>query len=118
MAEKDRLEFLQSVKTADTSEEGIVKLYERLLPYAALFGVEKSWMNELEQYYDAAQIERPDWIAEGFTFSAIHSAMSSAVSRPIDTSSSSGSGGSSGFSGGGGGGFSGGGGGGGGGGGW
>ena len=118
MAEKDRLEFLQSVKTADTSEEGIVKLYERLLPYAALFGVEKTWMNELEQYYDAAQIERPDWIAEGFTFSAIHSAMSSAVSRPIDTSSSSGSGGSSGFSGGGGGGFSGGGGGGGGGGGW
>ena len=121
MAEKERLEFLQSVENADTSKEGIVKLYERLLPYAAVFGVEKSWMKELENYYELENIEKPDWYNTGLnltTFSAINSVMHSAVARPIDTSSSSGGGHSSGSSGGGGGGYSGGGGGGGGFGGW
>ena len=123
MAEADRIKFLQSVEGADTSEEGIVKLYEKLLPYAALFGLEKSWMKELDKYYQIENIEAPDWHDIGLnyaTFSAISTAMHSATSRPIDTSSySSGGGGwSSGSSGGGGGGFSGGGGGGGGGGGW
>ncbi|MBQ6486264.1 DUF2207 domain-containing protein [Candidatus Saccharibacteria bacterium] len=121
MAEKDRLEFLQSIEGADTSEEGIVKLYEKLLPYAALFGLEKSWMNELGKYYELQGTETPDWYAAGFTYSVLNSTMRSAVARPIDTSSSHSGGGwssSSGFSGGGGGGFSGGGGGGGGGGGW
>lgn len=121
MAETDRLKFLQSVKGVDTSEEGIVKLYEKLLPYAALFGLEKSWMNELGKYYELTKTTTPDWYASGFTYSAINSTMRSALSRPIDTSSSSGGGSgghSSGSSGGGGGGFSGGGGGGGGGGGW
>ena len=125
MAEADRIKFLQSVEGADTSEEGIVKLYEKLLPYAALFGLEKSWMKELERYYEISNIEAPDWYDTGFnfaTFAAVNSAIHSATSRPIDTSSSSGGWSSSGFSssssGGGGGGFSGGGGGGGGGGGW
>ena len=121
MAEKDRLAFLQSVEGADTSDKGIVKLYEKLLPYAALLGLEKSWMNELEKYYELENIETPDWYAAGFTYSVMNSVMRSAVSHPIDTSSSSSGGGfsfSSGSSGGGGGGFSGGGGGGGGGGGW
>jgi len=121
MAEADRLKFLQSVEGADTSEEGIVKLNEKLLPYAALFGLEKSWMNELSKYYELHNETSPNWYASGFNYSIINSTMRSAVSRPIDTSSSSGSGGgysSSSSSGGGGGGFSGGGGGGGGGGGW
>ena len=124
MAEKDRLEFLQSVENVDTSEEGIVKLNEKLLPYAALFGLEKSWMKELEKYYELHQENTPDWYTAGFNYAVVSSITHTATSRPIDTSSSSGgwSGGgfssSSGSSGGGGGGFSGGGGGGGGGGGW
>lgn len=52
MAEKDRLKFLQSVETAPRDEAGIVKLNEKLLPYAALFGVEESWMKELAKYYE------------------------------------------------------------------
>ena len=125
MAEAERLKFLQSVGTVDTSEEGIVKLNEKLLPYAALFGLEKSWMKELEHYYELHDMEAPDWYTTGFSYAAI-SAVQSISHRPIDTSSSGGwSGGGSGgwsssssSSGGGGGGFSGGGGGGGGGGGW
>ena len=115
MAEKDRLEFLQSVKGADVSDKGIVKIYEKLLPYAALFGVEKSWMKELEKYCEIRDIKEPDWyhvnnFAAFYTVSqTLHSA-SSFVSYSTHYSS----GGGSGFSGGGGGGFSGGGGGGGG----
>ena len=127
MAEQDRIKFLQSVGTVDTTEEGIVKLHEKLLPYAALFGLEKSWMKELEKYYELHKVETPDWYTTGFSYSTL-STIRGIAHRPIDTSSSSGSGwsggGSGGWSssssssGGGGGGFSGGGGGGGGGGGW
>ena len=123
MAEADRLEFLQSLENVDTTSECIVKLHEKLLPHAALFGLEKSWMKELEQYYILAQDSTPNWYAAGLNYSslrAVNSIVHSAVARPIDVSSSS-SGGfshSSGSSGGGGGGHSGGGGGGGGFGGW
>ncbi len=128
MAEAERIKFLQSVENVDTTDEGIVKLHEKLLPYAALFGLEKNWMKELEKYYELEKIETPDWYNTGLnysTFAAVNAIMHSATSRPIDMSSSSsgwsGGGGfssSSGSSGSGGGGFSGGGGGGGGFGGW
>ncbi len=121
MAEADRLKILQSVKGADTSHEGVVKIYEKLLPYAALFKLEKSWLNEMSKYYELEDVSAPVWYFGIGAFSArdFNSAMSSissSAANSISYSSSSGS--SSGFSGGGGGGFSGGGGGGGGGGGW
>lgn len=121
MAEKDRLEFLQSVKGADTSHQGIVKLYEKLLPYAVLFKLEKSWLAELGKYYEMQDVKEPNWYIGVGAFSAADfsrsvAAASSAAGSSINYSSSAGS--SSGFSGGGGGGFSGGGGGGGGGRGW
>ena len=50
MAEAERMKFLQSVKGADTSSTGVVKLYEKLLPYAAVFGLEESWMEEMKKY--------------------------------------------------------------------
>lgn len=122
MAEKDRLAFLQSLKTVDTTSEGIIKLNEKLLPYAALFGIEKSWMKELEQYYVLNEAEAPNWYASGLNYAAlgaVNSILYTATARPIDVSSSTGSfSHSSGSSGGGGGGYSGGGGGGGGFGGW
>jgi uncharacterized membrane protein YgcG len=110
MAEKDRLAFLQSVEGADTSDKGIVKLYEKLLPYAALFGVEESWMKELEKYYQIEDIETPDWYQIGGIMAfhdinhTIQAASSYATSSTHFSSSGSSGGGGGGFSGGGGGG--------------
>ena len=122
MAEADRIKFLQSVPNADVSHDGIVKLYEKLLPYAALFGLEKSWMETMQEYYNFSDTTTPNWIDAGVTYSVLHSISSSSINHATSyTSSSSGGGGwssSSSSSGGGGGGSSGGGGGGGGGGGW
>ncbi len=114
MAEKDRLEFLQSVKGADTTPEGIVKLYEKLLPYAALFGLEKSWMEELKRYSEINDVETPTWYSTNIAAVASVSQFSSIINSVSSISTSSTSYSSSGSSGGGGGGFSGGGGGGGG----
>ncbi|GAA2089764.1 hypothetical protein GCM10009840_30650 [Pseudolysinimonas kribbensis] len=104
LAEADRLRMLQSVTGAervDTSDgTQIVKIYERLLPYAVLFGLENEWAAELAKYYaDAA----PDWYdgdigtfsALGFA-SAIGSFASSTSSSLSGSSSSSSSGGSGG----------------------
>ncbi len=71
MAEQDRLNFLQSVKGADTSPQGIVHLYEKLLPYAILFGLEKSWLRELEHYYESQNIPAPSWYISPYAFSMI-----------------------------------------------
>ena len=116
MAEKDRLAFLQSVEGVDVTNEGVVRLYEKLLPYAAVLGLEKSWMKELEKYYQLEDVETPNWYTHDFAAYSILRAVDSAVSAVnySTTYSSSGGSSSSGFSGGGGGGFSGGGGGGGG----
>ena len=116
MAEADRLKLLQSVEGADTSPKGIVKLYEKLLPYAAVFGLEESWMEEMKKYCEVQEIEEPDYLTHGLMISDLSRGLRNAASA-VNTStvmSSSGGSSSSGFSGGGGGGFSGGGGGGGG----
>ena len=116
MAEAERIKFLQSVETADVSAEGIVKLYEQLLPYAAVFGLEESWMNEMKKYCEVEDVAEPNYLMQGIIISdlmrGLHTA--SAIATTSTVMSSSGGGSSSGFSGGGGGGFSGGGGGGGG----
>ena len=116
MAEADRIKMLQSVEGVDTSAEGIVKLYEKLLPYAAVFGLEESWMKEMKEYCELEEIETPDYFMAGIAASELSHSIRSAASYATTSSrmSSSGGGSSSGFSGGGGGGFSGGGGGGGG----
>ncbi len=121
MAEADRLKMLQSTKGATTTHQGIVKIYEKLLPYAEIFKLEKSWLDELSRYYEFDDVATPAWyIGVGAfsarDFSSAMAAASTSVSNSISHSTVSNS--SSGFSGGGGGGFSGGGGGGGGGGGW
>ena len=116
MAEADRMKMLQSVEGADTSAEGIVKLYEKLLPYAAVFGLEESWMKEMKEYCEVEEIEEPDYLLNGLAISEISRGLHNVASyaTTASTMSSSGGGSSSGFSGGGGGVFSGGGGGGGG----
>ncbi len=134
MAEQERLRFLQSVEGADTTKEGIVKLYETLLPWASLFGAEESWLKELGRYYQVEEVA-PSFgtdFMDGFTSGAIasgvmrsvyssssyHAPSSGGFSRGGWSSSDSGGSGSSSSSGGGSSGGSGGGGGGGGGGGW
>jgi uncharacterized membrane protein YgcG len=129
LAEADRIRMLQAPGTAErvdvTDESAIVKLYERLLPYAMIFGIEKGWIAELGRHY--ALTEPPAWYSGAGDIAGI-AAFSTAVSStyfattPPPSSSSgsswSSSGGSSSFGGSSGGGSAGGGGGGGGGGGW
>ena len=122
-SEAARLKFLQGPDTAekvgytvDPDNPGeLVKLYERALPYAILFGREKDWAKRLGDFYDKAQTA-PDWYIGNTTFNAAIFASTlnsfSAAASYSGGASSSSSGGSSG------GGSSGGGGGGGGGGGW
>lgn len=121
MAEADRLKMLQSVEGADTSNAGVVKIYEKLLPYAIIFRMEKTWLQELSHYYELTDVGAPIWFVGMGTFStreftsAMHSISTTTSSAIISSSTSTSSGGGGSF---GGGGFSGGGGGGGGGGTW
>ncbi|MDO4612403.1 MAG: DUF2207 domain-containing protein, partial [Candidatus Saccharibacteria bacterium] len=122
MAEAERIKFLQSVEGVDVSPGGIVKLNEKLLPYAAIFGLEKSWAGELEKYYAVHGSEAPEWYRSGYTTSDLIITTRLAAGHALRSSHYASSGGrisggggfSSSSSGGGGGGFSGGGGGGGG----
>jgi uncharacterized membrane protein YgcG len=120
IAEEDRIKVLQSPQGADKTpidtndKEKLVKLYERVLPYAVLFGNEKQWSKVLGSYYEQQNMS-PDWYVGNSMFNMIMftSAISNfSQSASYSTSYNSTAGGS------GGGGFSGGGGGGGGGGGW
>lgn len=114
VAETERLKMLQSpegaakvaVDTNDTVQ--IVKLYERVLPYAVLFRQEKEWAKRIGDLYDQTG-SRPDWI-DGQTafnatmFGSMMSNFSSSASASSASSSSSGGSSGGGFSGGGGGG--------------
>jgi uncharacterized membrane protein YgcG len=121
VAEKDRIAMLQSpegaqktgVSTGDNAQ--LIKLYERTLPYAVLFGQEREWNRQLALRYEQAGTA-PDWYAGNQAFSAI--ALTSALNDFTSSVNSYSSSTSSSYGGTGGGGFSGGGGGGGGGGGW
>ncbi len=116
LAEADRLKVLQSPQGADRTPVSIddprevLKLNEKLLPYAVLFGLEKEWAEELSKYYVE---ESPDWYAGSTAFNAavfassissISSSASSSMSGSSSSSGGSGGGGSSGGGGGGGGG--------------
>lgn len=124
LAEEERLRLLQSVTGAERrsdgaslsdpaadGEGGVVRLYERLLPYAVLLGIEKSWSEVLGEAY-AREGGEPDWYRSSGGFNAVAFASGvgsfsgSATSHYSGSVSSSSSGGSTGgsFSGGGGGG--------------
>jgi len=113
LAEADRLKVLQSpqgaikepVKTND--RETTVKLYEKVLPWAALLGLEKQWARVLEVAYAS---DSPTWII-GYPGNLAFAAslgsfanQASALGAASSTSSGAGGGGSAGGGGGGGGG--------------
>lgn len=103
LAEADRLRMLQSPEGAQrVRAEGLdprfpaqrVKLYERLLPFAMLWGIERQWAQELAIHYDSGA---PDWFvttgsfdASSFTV-AVSSIALTPVARNTASSSSSGS---------------------------
>ncbi|MDQ0642436.1 hypothetical protein [Microbacterium murale] len=72
LAEKEPLRFLQSVEGAQPSadvsaharQEGLERflLNERLLPYAVLFGMEKSWLKALGEH--AGELRSVDGVGE------------------------------------------------------
>jgi uncharacterized membrane protein len=118
-AEKDRIKMLQSpdAKYASAHEAPVktVELFEKLLPYAMILGVENQWAKQFEGIYNTP----PSWYEGNWTafntgllMGSLNNSMNAVNTVAFSSPSSSGS---SGF---GGGGFSGGGGGGGGGGGW
>ncbi len=119
LAEADRIQTLQSPHGAEKlgidphDPAQLVKLYEKLLPYAILFGIEKQWIKQFADLYKTP----PDWYhgSHAFNSAVFLSSMSSLNTATMNSFSAPSSSSSSGF---GGGGFSGGGGGGGGGGGW
>lgn len=114
VAEAERLQMLQSpegaekVKIDTADERQLVKLYERVLPYAVLFGQEKEWSKQLGKYYEQVG-EQPDWYRgqgafNAAAFAAGMNSLSSVASSASDYSSTSGGSTGGGFSGGGGGG--------------
>ncbi|MDZ7744803.1 MAG: DUF2207 domain-containing protein [Candidatus Saccharibacteria bacterium] len=110
LAEADRLRYLQSPEGAlrtsvDAKDTGqVVKLYEKLLPYAVLLNQEKQWFKQIGDYYEQQQ-SAPAWYAGTSSFNAAHfSTAMSQVSSTATTSSGSGFSGGAGGGGGGGGG--------------
>ncbi|PRA82220.1 DUF2207 domain-containing protein [Microbacterium sp. MYb66] len=115
VAEADRLRMLQSYRGAERRQDGsadVIHVYERLLPYAMLFGMEREWGDVLEQAYTREQ-HGPTWIGDPTSFALraqlaafMASSHSAATYSAPSASSSSSAGGSfgGGFSGGGGGG--------------
>ncbi|MFA5003872.1 MAG: DUF2207 domain-containing protein [Candidatus Saccharimonadales bacterium] len=109
-AEKDRIAMLQSPSApyAEKSSEPVktVELFEKLLPYAMVLGVEGQWARQFESIYTTP----PDWYAGNWaTFNAIYltnslSSSMAAMNSSFAAPSSSGAGSGGGFSGGGGGG--------------
>ena len=124
-AEAEQLRMLQSPDGAEkvgdiSSDKGaLVRLYERCLPYAILFGEEKKWAKKLVKLYEESY-SSPSWTSDSLTSNALLVGYISGLHRQASTIAFSGGGSSSisSFGGSGGGGFSGGGGGGGGAGGW
>ena len=123
LAEADRLKYLQSPQGAERIDDPAmfnpkeprqkIKLFEKLLPFAVLLGLERGWAQQFKDIYS----QPPDWYQGNWqTFNAAYLGASlgefSSYNNQVFAAPSSGSG--SGISGG----FSGGGGGGGGGGGW
>lgn len=112
LAEADRIKTLQSPSGAEkkpaidvNNKAQLVKLYEKLLPYAILFGIEKDWAKQIAPLYE----QPPEWYSgnqafSGAVFISAVSDLNSATINSFSAPSSSGSGGGAGGGGGGGGG--------------
>ncbi len=114
-AEADRIRMLQSPEGAERVPVDVndprqkLALYEKLLPYAVVFGQEKEWSKHLAVLYTAVGAAGPIWYYgtgafDASAFSSSIGTLSSAATSSSSTSGGSGGGGSAGGGGGGGGG--------------
>ncbi|QPZ38892.1 DUF2207 family protein [Paramicrobacterium chengjingii] len=114
-AEADRIRMLQSPSGAErrsfdpTDARQVLHLYEKLLPFAVIFGQEKQWADQLVVLYQYTGSTTPEWYygTGGFNASAFSSGISTLSTSAVASSSSTGGssgGGSAGGGGGGGGG--------------
>jgi uncharacterized membrane protein YgcG len=107
LAEKDRLEFLQSpkgasLKPSEVSGRQVLKLYEDVLPWAILLGLQKQWGQVLTDLYK--QQESPQWFIGTSFIPQSLSSFDRALATSLAVSSTGGSSGSGSSGGGGGGG--------------
>lgn len=114
-AEQDRIRMLQSPRGAERVPVDVndprqkLVLYERLLPYAVVFGQEKKWSAQLAALYTAVGAAGPAWYYgtgafNASSFASSVSGLSAAAASSSSTGGSSGGGSAGGGGGGGGGG--------------
>ncbi|MEZ5187637.1 MAG: DUF2207 domain-containing protein [Microbacterium sp.] len=114
-AEADRIRMLQSPSGAERVPVDVndprqkLDLYEKLLPYAVVFGQEKEWSRQLAVLYTTVGASGPYWFAgtggfDASSFSAGIGSLSSAASSSSSTGGTGGGGSAGGGGGGGGGG--------------
>ncbi len=105
MAEEERMKILQSptgaekinIKDDEESKIKIIKLYEKILPYAVLFKKEKDWDKQLGGYYQSFNTS-PGWYSgrNQMTNASDFGFMINNFSTSVSQTSASSSGGSSG----------------------
>jgi len=96
LAEKDRLDFLQSPKGASlTASEvkgrNVLKLYEEVLPWAILLGLHKQWNGVLSNLYE--KDTTPVWFVGAPVFSESFSSLDRILAQSLSVDSSGGAGG-------------------------
>jgi hypothetical protein len=73
LTEADRFRMFQSPSGAERIDAGdkteVVKLYEKLLPFAVLWGIEEQWSNELAIRYDGGSVA-PSWFVSSDQFNS------------------------------------------------
>jgi len=107
LAEKDRLEFLQSptgalLKPSEVQGKQVLKLYEEVLPWAILLGLQKQWNKVLTDLYQ--EQGSPAWIIGSPLLFESFANLDQVLTQSLAASSSGGSGGGGSSGGGGGGG--------------
>ena len=96
LAEKDRLDFLQSpkgagLKPSEIEGRTVLKLYEEVLPWAILLGLHKQWNGVLNTLYE--KDSTPVWFVGAPVFSESFSSLDRILAQSLSVDSSGGSGG-------------------------
>jgi hypothetical protein len=96
LAEKDRLDFLQSpkgagLKSSEIDGRTVLKLYEEVLPWAILLGLHNQWNAVLNNLY--VKDSAPVWFVGAPVFSESFSSLDRILAQSLSVDSSGGSGG-------------------------
>lgn len=96
LAEKDRLDFLQSpkgasLKPSEVQGKQVLRLYEEMLPWAILLGLHKQWNAVLNNLYEKAGA--PVWFIGSPVFSESFTGLDRVLTQSLSVDSSGGSGG-------------------------